>query len=128
MAGITNSKINRICDGGIEMSLSRKYRRAMERKLLKDRDPMTEIKRASSEVYERLHDRTVDKDTHDLVSAMYYLIGLALKQEYGFGATRVLRVYKNIDNQLEKWQTGELKSTDFRKMAMDELGIDLQIQ
>ena len=110
------------------MSLSRKYRRAMERKLLKDKNPMAEIKRASSEVYEQLHNRTVDKDPHDLVSAMYYLIGLALKQEYGFGANRVLRVYKNIDNQLEKWQTGELKSTDFRKMAMDELGIDLQIQ
>ena len=110
------------------MSLSRKYRRSMERKLLKDKDPMAEIKRASSEVYERLHDRAVDKDTHDLVSAMYYLIGLALKQEYGFGATRVMRVYQNIDNQLEKWQSGELKSTDFRKMAMDELGIDLQIQ
>lgn len=60
------------------MSLSRKYRRAMERKLLKD------------------------KDTHDLVSAMYYIIGLALKQEYGFGATRVTRIYQNIDNQLEK--------------------------
>lgn len=75
------------------MSLSRKYRRAMERKLLKDKDPMAEIKRASSEVYERLHDRAVDKDTHDLVSAMYYIIGLALKQEYGFGATRVTRIY-----------------------------------
>ena len=110
------------------MSLSRKYRRAMERKLLKDKNPMAEIKRASSEVYEQLHNRAVDKDTHDLVSAMYYLIGLALKQEYGFGAMRVMRVYQNIDNQLEKWQTGELKSTDFRRMAMDELGIDLQIQ
>ena len=52
------------------MSLSRKYRRAMERKLLKDKDPMAEIKRASSEVYEQLHNRAVDKDTHDLVSAM----------------------------------------------------------
>ena len=110
------------------MSLSRKYRRAMERKLLKDKNPMAEIKRASSEVYEQLHNRAVDTATQDLVSAVYYLIGLALKQEDGVGATRVLRVYKNIDNQLEKWQTGELKSTDFRKMAMDELGIDLQIQ
>ena len=110
------------------MSHRRNYRRAMERKVLKDKDPMADITRASSEVYERLHDRAVDKDTHDLVSAMYYLIGLALKQEYGFGATRVMRVYQNIDNQLEKWQSGELKSTDFRQMAMDEIGIDLQIQ
>ena len=110
------------------MSLSRKYRRAMERKILKDKNPMAEIKRASSEVYEQLHNLAVDKDTHDLVSAMYYLIGLALKEEYGFGATRVLRVYKNIDDRLERWQNGELKSADFRKMAMDELGIDLQIQ
>ena len=110
------------------MSLSRKYRRAMERKLMKDKDPMAEIKRASSEVYERLHDRAVDKDTHDLVSAMYYLIGMALKQEYGFGATRVMRVYQNIDEQLEKWQSGELKSTDFRRRAREELGIELQIQ
>lgn len=110
------------------MSLGRKYRRAMERKLLKNRDPMMEIKRASSEVYEQLHSRTVDKDTHDLVSAMYYLIGIALKEEYGFGAIRVTRIYQNIDAHLEDWQNGRLTSRDFRKMAIDELGIDLQVQ
>lgn len=110
------------------MSANRKYRRAMERRLAKSKDPMAEIHAASQRVYEQIHNRAVDKDTHDLVSAMYYLIGLALKHEYKFGAQRIVRVYKYIDAELEKWQTGELKSTDFRKMAMDELGIQLEVQ
>ena len=109
------------------MSLSRKYRRAMERRMNKT-DPMVAIKRASEGVYEQLHQEKVDKDTHDLVSAMYYLIGIALKEEYGFGAVRVTRIYQNIDAHLEDWQNGKLTSRDFRKKAMDELGIDLQIQ
>ncbi len=114
------------------MSANRKYRRALERKLLKDKDPMATIKEQSRRVYEDLHrdmmNRPVDSDTHDLVSAMYYLIGLALKREYGFGPQRVLRVYKFIDDELAKWQSGQMKSADFRKMTMEEVGIDLQVQ
>lgn len=114
------------------MSANRKYRRALERKLIKDKDPMAAIKEQSQRVYEELHrdmmNRPVDSDTHDLVSAMYYLFGLALKREYGFGPQRVLRAYRFIDNELAKWQSGQMKGTDFRKMTMEEVGIDLQIQ
>lgn len=110
------------------MSLGRKYRRAMERKLAKDRNPMVEIKRASEYVYDRLHENQVDEDTHNLVSAMYYLIGIVLHERYGFGQQRIMRVYEAIDERLAEWQDGSKEAADFRRILKDEVGIELAIQ
>lgn len=110
------------------MGIGRKYRRMMEKKMRREKNPMAEIKRASEEVYERLNKREIDRETHDLVSAMYYLVGISLHREYGWGSTRIMRVYEHIDQELAKWQDGSADAKRFREILEEEVGIKLAIQ
>lgn len=110
------------------MGISRKYRRMLEKKCRRDKDPMAEIKRASEEVYNKLNQNKIDRETHDLVSAMYYLVGISLHREYGWGSTRIMRVYEHIDQELAAWQDGSADAARFRQILEDETGIRLAIQ
>ncbi len=114
--------------GAAGVGISRKYRRMLEKKFKKDKDPMAEIKRASESVYQQLNQKKVDRETHDLVSAMYYLVGISLHREYGWGPTRIMRVYEHIDQELAKWQDGSADAGRFREILEEEVGIKLAIQ
>lgn len=103
------------------MDLNRTLRRQRERSM----GYKNQVKAQADQVAKKLQDQQISDDPRDLVAAMYYLVGIVLHEEYGFGWERILRVYERIDDRLLAWQEGSKEAQDFRKILEEEVGIIL---
>lgn len=77
--------------------------------------------------YEELKELRLDNMSRDLIEAFYCLFGVGLHELYGFGAERIFRVYKWVDDELSKWQTGEENAETIAKRLCDETGVKVEI-
>lgn len=114
-------------------SATRRLKRAQEQELrkMKIRDLERNYDKVLQKEHERLRkeykDARIDQDTKDMTYAMYYLFGIHLHEEFGFGGQRCLRLFEAVDKELGTWRAGEVSVDDLRKKLKDAIGIDIRL-
>ena len=79
------------------------------------------------ELREEYKKAAIDQDVKNMVYAMYYLFGVHLHDEFGFGGQRCLRLFQAVDEELGSWRAGEVSVDDLRKKLYDAIGIDVRL-
>ena len=112
---------------GLTRQLKRKFERDNRRKAM--RDLYAHVDRVTAENQRQLRKEyeqaRIDEDTKNMVYAMYYLFGLGLHDEFGFGGQRCLRLFNWVDRELGTWRAGEINTAGLRKKLYDAIGIDV---
>lgn len=114
-------------------SATRRLKRAQEQELRKMK--IRDLERNYDKVLQKEHERLrkeykearIDQDTKDMTYAMYYLFGIHLHEEFGFGGQRCLRLFEAVDRELGTWRAGEVSVDDLRKKLKDAIGIDIRL-
>lgn len=112
---------------GLTRQLKRKFARDNRKREMKDL--YAHVDRVTAEHQRQLRkeyeEARIDEDTKNMVYAMYYLMGIGLHEQFGFGGQRCLRLFNWIDQELGTWQAGEINTAGLRKKLYDAIGIDV---
>ena len=68
-----------------------------------------------------------DQDVKNMVYAMYYLFGVHLHDEFGFGGKRLLRLFESVDREIATWASGGITTGQLQQKLFDTTGIDLRL-
>ena len=112
---------------GLTRQLKRKFARNNRKREMKDL--YAHVDRVTAEHQRQLRkeyeEARIDEDTKNMVYAMYYLMGIGLHEQFGFGGQRCLRLFNWIDQELSTWRAGEINTAGLRKKLYDAIGIDI---
>ena len=112
---------------GLTRQLKRKFARDNRKREMKDL--YAHVDRVTAENQRQLRkeyeEARIDEDTKNMTYAMYYLFGLGLHDEFGFGGQRCLRLFNWVDRELGTWRAGEINTAGLRKKLYDAIGIDV---
>ena len=112
---------------GLTRQLKRKFARDNRKREMKDL--YAHVDRVTAEHQRQLRkeyeEARIDEDTKNMVYAMYYLMGIGLHEQFGFGGQRCLRLFNWVDRELGTWQAGEINTAGLRKKLYDAIGIDV---
>ena len=78
--------------------------------------------------FKEYEEARIDEDTKNMTYAMYYLMGIGLHEQFGFGGQRCLRLFNWIDQELGTWRAGEINTAGLRKKLYDAIGIDVVLE
>ncbi len=116
--------------GSLSRSIRRKYEQRNRHRDM--RELYAHVERLTDEAEERIKKENatarMDEDTHNMTMAMYYLFGITLHRMYGFGQSRVLKLYEAIDAEIGTWRAGEVTVEDLRQQLADAVGIDIKLK
>ena len=112
---------------GLTRQLKRKFARDNRKREMKDL--YAHVDRVTAEHQRQLRkeyeDARIDEDTRNMTYSMYYLFGICLHEQFGFGGQRCLRLFNWIDQELGTWRAGEINTAGLRKKLYDAIGIDV---
>lgn len=114
-------------------SATRRLRRAQEQELRKLK--IKDLERSYDQVVQRQHEQlreeykkaAIDQDVKNMTYAMYYLFGVHLHDEFGFGGKRLLRLFESVDKEIATWASGGITTGQLQQKLFDTTGIDLQL-
>lgn len=114
-------------------SATRRLRRAQEQELRKLK--IKDLERSYDQVVQRQHEQlqreyreaAIDQDVKNMTYAMYYLFGVHLHDDFGFGGKRLLRLFKSVDREIATWASGGITTGQLQQKLFDTTGIDLRL-
>ena len=118
---------------GVTMGQLRRLKRQFERdsrkksmkELYEHCDRVSE--QQERELREEYKKAAIDQDVKNMVYAMYYLFGVHLHDDFGFGGKRLLRLFESVDREIATWASGGITTGQLQQKLFDTTGIDLRL-
>lgn len=79
------------------------------------------------ELREEYKKAAIDQDVKNMTYAMYYLFGVHLHDDFGFGGKRLLRLFESVDKEIATWASGGITTGQLQQKLFDTTGIDLRL-
>ena len=79
------------------------------------------------ELREEYKKAAIDQDVKNMTYAMYYLFGVHLHDDFGFGGKRLLRLFESVDREIATWASGGITTGQLQQKLFDTTGIDIRL-